>query len=119
MKKLLFLLLSVFTVTASAVQQHEKHWEVIACYEDTSISSSVGISGIGSFTTANVQEATRVVFQTEGDDLRWTDDGTTPTSTLGFKQVLDAAAKDYRGELESMLFIEEGTSMDVFMCLYK
>ena len=119
MKKLLFLILSIAAFSVSAATQHEATWEVIQCYEDTSIASSVGLTGLGSFTTGEVQSALRVMFQTEGDGIRWTDDGTTPTSTLGFKQSAGDPPFFYSGEPQSLKFIEESTSTDIFVCLYK
>ena len=119
MKKLLFLILAIAAFSVSAAQQHEKHWEVIQCYEDTSITPAVGLTGIGSFTAEEVQSASRVLFQTEGDDIRWTDDGTTPTATLGFVQTADNPPFFYSGEPQSLKFIEESTATDIFVCLYK
>ena len=121
MRKLLFLLLSIITFSVFAVQQHEDHWEVVQCWQDASIASAVSLTGLGStnFTAAEVQQSSRMLFQTEGDDIRWTDDGTTPTSTLGFIQTADNPPFFYSGELESLKFIEESTSTVVQVCLYK
>ena len=121
MKKLLFLILLFTPFLVSAVQQHEKHWEVVQCWQDASIAVAVTLTGLGStnFTAAEVQQSSRMLIQTEGDAIRWTQDGTTPTSTVGFIQTETDPPFFYSGELETLKFIEESTSTVVQVCLYK
>jgi hypothetical protein len=123
MKKLISIIV-LFLITQSSYALEEvrnKNWEPVKCYQDQSIAASVGLTGLGStvFTQSEVDRSSAMMIQSTGDAVRWTDDGTTPTATLGFFQTEDNPPFFYTGDLSALLFIEESTSTDIFVCLYK
>ena len=63
----------------------------------TDLSASVGLTV--------PDGATRAVIQAEGDDVRWRDDGTDPTATVGMILAQNTSL-DYSGDLNEIEFIE-------------
>lgn len=120
--KILLLLLLLFTPFTYAVDDvREKGWIAVQCWQDESIASAVPVTGLGSttFTQSEEDRSSAIMFQTVGDDFHWTADGSTPTSTLGFTQIAGDPPFFYTGNLKNLLFIEDSTSTDMFVCLFK
>lgn len=66
----------------------------------TSLTSAVGLSTLATIPST----ATRVLLQAEDQDIRWRDDGTDPTTSVGMK--LEARQTiEYAGDLSAIRFI--------------
>ena len=85
-----------------AIQQGLPHWdgqrEPIGFEQITSLGSAVGFS--------NCPARTRLAFiQAEGQDVRWRDDGTNPTASVGVLITVDSILS-YTGNMSKIKFIE-------------
>lgn len=89
-------------------------WEPKGYEQLSSISSAKGLQSIP-------DGAQAAMIQAESNDVRWRDDGTSPTSSVGM--VLKAAGGEaeslwYHGHLEDLEFIETASSATVNVSYY-
>lgn len=76
--------------------------------------SIVAAAGLGT-----IPDNTLVAFiQAEGGDVKWTDDGTTPTSTVG-KRLYDGQELQYSGPLKSLKIISVSGTPQLNVSYYK
>jgi hypothetical protein len=76
----------------------------------TNVSAAVGIGALP-------DGATRASIQAESQDVRWRDDGTNPTTSVGM--VLKAnATLDYAGDMAAIKFIETSASAKLNVAFY-
>jgi hypothetical protein len=66
--------------------------------------TSLGTQGL---LTAVPATATVVLLQAEGDNVRWRDDGTAPTTSVGMRLLVGADVL-YNGDIRSIRVIGEG-----------
>lgn len=57
-------------------------------------------------------------LQAETGDIRWRDDGTSPTGTAGMLLVAGAAPEMYIGDLSALEFVDDGTSVATLNVTY-
>lgn len=57
-------------------------------------------------------------IQAVTQNVRWRDDGTAPTSTVGMRIVLDEVPMFYGGDLSAIQFIEESASAELNVSYY-
>lgn len=121
MKNLILIFIFMFTpLLVSAEVTHEQQWIVIDCQEDTDLAAAQTLADFSQFSDSEVEQAKRVLLMAEGADVRWRDDGTDPTASVGFELIAGATQPFfYAGNLKEIRFIEESTSSDLFACLYK
>jgi len=80
----------------------------------TSLSSSTGLT-IPSDDTK--QPAEKAIISPESQSVRWRDDGTAPTATVGY--LLTAGSElEYEGPLDRLRFIETASSAKLNICYY-
>lgn len=91
------------TAGAAHVTSAEGMSTPIAYEQETSLSSATALSG-GSLPTG----ATMALIQAESQNVRWRDDGTNPTASVG--QRLLAGESRWFGNLSALKFIEEAAS---------
>lgn len=60
----------------------------------------------------------RALIQAEGADVRWTDDGTDPTATLGMI-IKDGVVLEYEGNLETIRFFQSAAGAKLNVSYYK
>ena len=72
----------------------------------TSITSATGITSSLYQNADGVQRARRVLLQAETQDVRWRDDGTDPTASVGMILTAGGAPILYEGELDKIRFIQ-------------
>src|SRR5262245_10571194 len=60
----------------------------------------------------------RALIQCDTQDVRWTDDGTTPTSTVGML-LPKGTILEYEGALEKLKFIEAAASASLSVAYYR
>ena len=53
--------------------------------------------------------ATHALIRTEVQDVRWTDDGTVPTTTVGMVLMIEDGAMWYSGNLSKLAFFEDAS----------
>jgi hypothetical protein len=76
----------------------------------TSLSSAAGLTVPAG--------ATYAVIQCETQNVRWRDDGTAPTSSVGMKLTVAPDLLIYDGALSSIKFIEEAASAKLNVSYY-
>ena len=59
------------------------------------------------------------LFRSEVQDVRWTDDGTTPTLTVGMLQMVEDSPFWYAGDLAALLFFNDTAGGIVKVLYYK
>lgn len=81
----------------------------------TSLSSSTALTIA---TDENTRNAGRAIISPETQNVRWRDDGTAPTASVGY---LLAAGSElvYEGSLDKLRFIEVTASAKLNICYYK
>ena len=62
--------------------------------------------------------AARALIQTEGQNVRWRDDGTAPTATTGML-LTSGSTLIYTGELSKLRFIEVAASAKLNVAFYR
>lgn len=76
------------------------------------------ITSVGTAVALTVPNgAMLAVIQCEGQAVRWRDDGTNPTTTVGMRLALGAEL-EYDGDLSSIKFIEELTAAKLNVTYY-
>lgn len=73
---------------------------------DTSLATAQGLPSIP-------PDSKGVLMQTIGANIRFTIDGTTATTSVGFQLIAGAEPTFYRGDLSLISMIEEGTSAEL------
>lgn len=81
------------------------------------------ITSLGSSTALTVpsdpekQPAEKAIISPESQSVRWRDDGTAPTTTVGY--LLTAGSElEYDGDLSKLRFIETAASAKLNICYY-
>lgn len=85
----------------------------LGCEQETALSPATQLSG-GVVPTG----ATVVLFQAEDQNIRWRDDGTNPTASVGMR-LMAGESFLYTGDLKVLRLIEEAASAKVNTCYYK
>ena len=82
----------------------------------TSFATAIGLGGLAG--AAIPAGANQALIQVTGDNLRWRDDGTAPTASVG---MLLAAGDDfwYSGDLTTIQLIETGTTSVLNVSFYR
>lgn len=76
------------------------------------------ITGLSSVQSLTVPAGARVaVIQAESQSVRWRDDGTNPTATIGMRLVIGSELP-YAGNLSAIKFIEESASAKLNISYY-
>lgn len=76
------------------------------------------LTSLASATALTVPEGARfALVQAETQAVRWRDDGTDPTGTVGVKIVVDAVL-EYHGDLTKIRFIEAAASAKLSVSYY-
>ena len=80
----------------------------------TSLSSSTGLTvpTVASAPQSANQKATRCIIIAETQAVRWRDDGTAPTATVGYPLAVGSELK-YDGDLNAIKFIEQTASAKI------
>lgn len=73
---------------------------------------------VGSKISALVNGPVKAFIQCETQDVKWTDDGTTPTATTGMKLPKDTILQ-YEGDLDKLKFIEMAASASLNVSYYR
>lgn len=84
----------------------------------SSISSAKGLSGVGSPTPAIPAGAHGVELIASGQNVRWRDDGTDPTASVGMLLVV-GVPYFYMGNLSAIKFIETTATATVGVRYFK
>lgn len=72
------------------------------------------ISGAAAATALTVPEgATRALIDVEDNSVRWRDDGTNPTTTVGMLIAAADPLLDYRGDLSAFKVIELAVAAEI------
>jgi len=77
----------------------------------TSLSSATAL------TLTNYAHATLVLIQAESQNVRWRDDGTNPTASVGM-EIFAGDSYWYNGDLTAIKFIEEAASAKLNLVFY-
>ncbi len=82
------------------------------------ITSLSGSTALTIATDENTRNAGRAIISPETQNVRWRDDGTAPTASVGY---LLAAGSElvYEGSLDKLRFIEVTASAKLNICYYK
>jgi len=83
----------------------------IAFEQLTSLSSAAGL------TAGTYSGATYATIQAEGEDVRWRDDGTNPTTSVGLT-LYEGQTMNYFGDLSAIKFIEEAATAKLNVAYY-
>lgn len=86
-------------------------WTPAGCSQVTDLTTAVGIGTVPA-------EARLALLQAEGDNLRWRDDGTDPTASVGML-LGEGQTLVYNGTLAKIKFIETVGSGILNVCLYR
>jgi hypothetical protein len=78
---------------------------------------TLGTSAPATGTTPIPDGAIKALIQPEAQDVRWTDDGTTPTATIGMLLKVNTVL-EYEGDLAKFKFIETAASAKVNVNYY-
>lgn len=79
---------------------NEKPIRSLGYQQITSLSSAVGFTSIP-------DGATLAIVQCESQAVRWRDDGTNPTASVGMRLLTTDSGLRYEGQLSRIKFIEE------------
>lgn len=83
----------------------------------TSLSSAVGLTIPAPTAANNGMVATYAVIQAEAQAVRWRDDGTNPTTSIGMT-IPSGGELDYSGDLGAIKFIEVTASAKLNITYY-
>lgn len=97
----MFVLLSFFTLSASAGLAPESKRKTIAYEQITALSSAVGM------TAATYDGAGLCVLQAETQTVRYRSDGTDPTASVGMRLTPDVLYPFSGEEMSDLKFIEQ------------
>lgn len=79
-----------------------------------------GLSAVKGLTAAAYDGASYAVLQAESQDVRWRDDGTNPTASVGMILLNDPPVPiAYFGDLSAIKFIEETASAKLNVSYYR
>ncbi|HTW34171.1 MAG TPA: hypothetical protein VMD53_06110 [Rhizomicrobium sp.] len=84
----------------------------LGCQQITSLSSAVGFSSIPA-------GATLASISVEGQTVRYRDDGTAPTASVGTPLPAGLTAWPYSGSLSAIQFIQVAPSATLDVCFYQ
>ena len=85
-------------------------WTPRGYQQDTAMTSAQPLPSIPQYTEA-------VLLQATGDNIRWRDDGTAPTASVGMRLLAGGEPFFYVGDVRKIRVIEEGTAA-VLNCAY-
>lgn len=113
MKKILTLLLLLVAFPAGA--QNGLTYLPLGYCQLTSLTASTGLASCASGIPNN---ATLAILSVEGAAIRWRDDGTAPTSSVGQPVKVDQAYS-YSGTLSALRIIQQSASATVNVSFYR
>jgi hypothetical protein len=76
-----------------------------------------GAATAQSLTMPTGKKPRMALIQALTQNVRWRDDGTAPTTTVGY-QLAAGSELAYSGDLEQIQFIEEAASTELNICYY-
>lgn len=79
-------------------------------YKQTTVAASTGLNPPAG--------AVRALIRTEAKDVRWRDDGTAPTATVGMPLAIGDTL-EYTGDLSAIRFIEQAASALLNITFYE
>lgn len=111
------------TATVTAIlKQIEKDLVSDAAVNTYSSMTALGYQQITSLSSATAltvpNGATKAVIKCETQAVRWRDDGTNPTSTVGMPMATTDAPFEYTGSLSAIKFIEQSASAKLNVAYY-
>lgn len=77
------------------------------------------LSSAQTLTIPTGKAPTYVLLQAETQSIRFRDDGTNPTASVGLRIVKDLAPFKYEGDIKALAFIEETTSAKLNVGYYR
>jgi hypothetical protein len=83
----------------------------------TDLSSAVGLTIPTVDVAGNKQQPTRAFIVAEGNDIRWRDDGTAPTASVGMILIRNNVLS-YDGDLSKIRFIQSGSGAKLNVSYY-
>jgi hypothetical protein len=83
----------------------------------TDLSSAVGLTIPAVDIAGNKVMPTRAFIVAEGNDIRWRDDGTAPTASVGMILIRNNVLS-YDGDLRKIQFIQSGTGAKLNVSYY-
>jgi hypothetical protein len=83
----------------------------------TSLSAAAGLTVPANDKAGNKQQPTFALIIAEGKDVRWRDDGTAPTATVGMPLIVGVPLQ-YDGDLTNIKFIETAASAKLNISYY-
>jgi hypothetical protein len=83
----------------------------------TDLSSAVGLTIPTVDVAGNKQQPTRAFIVAEGNDIRWRDDGTVPTASVGMILIRNNVLS-YDGDLSKIRFIQSGSGAKLNVSYY-
>lgn len=83
----------------------------------TSLSSAAGLTVPTNDKSGNKQQPTFALIVAEGKDVRWRDDGTAPTTSVGMPLAVGVPLQ-YDGDLTNIKFIETAASAKLNISYY-
>ena len=83
----------------------------------TDLSSAVSLTVPTVDVAGNKQQPTRAFIVAEGNDIRWRDDGTAPTASVGMILIRNNVLS-YDGDLSKIQFIQTGASAKLNVSYY-
>jgi hypothetical protein len=89
--------------------------EALGYLQITSLSSAVTLTGAN----APPSGATYAVIQAETADVRWRDDGTAPTSSVGMPLYAGAGNAIFLGSIYTAQFIQINAGAKLNICWYR
>ncbi len=78
-----------------------------------------GLSSAKGLTQPIPNRADVAHIQCEGQDIRWRNDGTNPTATIGMRLITTSSGMWYTGPLDAIRFIEEAATAKINVTLYR
>lgn len=97
---------------ASGIQTIDGYFKPAGYVQITSLSSAVGLGTIPT-------DAKIAMIQCETQNVRWRDDGTNPTASVGMIMTTTGDVLIYNGDLQAIKFIEVTTSAKLNVVFYK
>jgi hypothetical protein len=83
----------------------------------TDLSSAVGLTVPAVDVAGNKQQPTRAFIVAEGNNIRWRDDGTAPTASVGMILIQNNVLS-YDGDLSKIKFIQTGAGAKLNVSYY-
>lgn len=111
MKRFLVGILALLVVTTAAIADVGIRYAPLGYFQITDLSAAVGIGCPAASTSA--------LIRTETQSVRWRDDGTDPTSSVGQLMLAADAPFLYTGALSKIKFIQATSSAKLNVVCYR